>query len=197
MRQVASVLLLPVLLMGVTACQSSEGELEKRTSPAGVDATALNAHGDGATERDGTPKNGTRKNGAAVGWVGDTADLGGRTFGEHLQISLRGFVDPAISTRATVRPHRGKRWVGADVSLANVGGRAYASPLTTARVVDSRGTAYRAVAAGDITTGSPLKPKALSAGEQMQGWLVFEVPDNARIVRLDCTVGASSRSWHL
>ncbi|MFI1398402.1 DUF4352 domain-containing protein [Streptomyces sp. NPDC020681] len=194
MRQVASALLLSALAMGVTACQSGAGVPAERT-PRPPHASA----GDGKAVDGGgiTAGDGKVVDGAAVSLVGDAVDLGGRTFGEHLRISVRGYVDPAIGIRAAQRPGPGKRRIGVDVALVNVGGKTYDASGGKAWVVDENGRRYPAVRTGEITTGFPLKWNALTVGEQSEGWLVFEVPENARIVRLHSTIGNTSLNWQL
>jgi hypothetical protein len=168
--------LLPALLLGLTACQSTTARPEPVPGPHGTARAAT----------------------AAPAGFGDTADIGGTRFGEHLRITLHGFVDPAVAVGPTPRPAAGHRWVGVEVSLANIGGTAHGSPLTEAWVVDDRGRRHPAVRSGEITTGIPLaSDAALPVGEHSVGWLVFEMPFGARAVRLHCTVGAEERGWHL
>ncbi|MEU0086525.1 DUF4352 domain-containing protein [Streptomyces sp. NPDC006274] len=167
--------LLPVLLLGLTACQSTTAGPEPVPGP-----------------------HGTARAAAAPAGFGDAADIGGARFGEHLRITPHGLVDPAVAVEATSRPAAGHRWVGVEVTLANIGGAAHASPLTEAWVVDDRGRRYPAVSAGEITTGLPLAvDEALPVGEHRAGWLAFELPYDTRAVRLHCTVGADERSWRL
>jgi hypothetical protein len=166
--------LVPALLVGLTACQSTGGP--------------------GARPAPGASATGAR---AAATGIGDTADVGGARFGEHLRVTLRGFVDPAVATGAAPRPAVGHRWVGVELSLANIGGTAYESPLGRAWVVDDRGRRHPAVRSGELTTGFPLKVRTLPVGEHAEGWLVFEVPFGSRAVGLDCTVGGERRSWRL
>ncbi|QIP84908.1 DUF4352 domain-containing protein [Streptomyces sp. Tu 2975] len=165
--------LVPALLVGLTACQSTGG------------AGARPAAGPSAGAR------------AAAAGIGDTADVGGARFGEHLRVSARGFVDPAVAIGKTPRPAAGHRWVGVEIGLANVGGTPHGSPLGRTWVVDDRGKRHPAVRSGELTTGVPLKVRTLTVGEHADGWLVFEVPFGSRAVRLDCTVGGERHSWRL
>lgn len=174
MRHMATALL-PALLLGLTACQSTTAGPEPASGPHGRARPAA----------------------AVPTGVGDTADIGGARFGEHLRITLHGFVDPAVAVRSTPRPATGHRWFGVEVTLANVGGTAHRSPLTEAWVVDDRGRRHPAVRSGEITTGSPLATTALPVGEESTGWLVFDVPFGSRAVRLHCTAGSAERSWRL
>ncbi|MEU0375175.1 DUF4352 domain-containing protein [Streptomyces sp. NPDC006283] len=165
--------LVPALLLSLTACQSSTAGPEPAPRTNGKAAAAVPAG------------------------VGDTADVGGSRFGEHLRISLRGFVDPAVPTKAARRPAAGHRWVGVNLRLVNVGGAAYEAPLTKAWIVDEHGRKHPAVTSGEVTTGFPLSGKSLQVGDDSEGWLAFEVPYGSRAVRLHCTVGSQERNWQL
>ncbi|MER5767668.1 DUF4352 domain-containing protein [Streptomyces sp. NPDC001985] len=133
----------------------------------------------------------------APAWFGDSVDLTGRGFGEHLRVSVLGQVDPAVATRAAEGPGSGKRWFGADVSLLNIGGRPYDTTGARAWAVDETGKRYSPVTTGRLTTGAPLTWNTLAVGEQKQGWLVFEVPERSRIVRLHTALGNHTSVWQL
>ncbi|MER7665149.1 MULTISPECIES: DUF4352 domain-containing protein [unclassified Streptomyces] len=192
MRQVVSALLLSTLAMGATACQSASDGGRTPPSPAAAEAMPPDAKASGAG-RTGARGPGTR--GPAL--IGDTVDLGGRAFGEHLRVSVLGYVDPARSVRAAHRPAAGRRWVGVDLSAVNVGGTSYDARITKAWVTDEKGRRHPAVGTGEITTGFPAAWNTLAAGEHAEGWLVFEVPENARIRRFHSTVGDSPLTWQL
>lgn len=119
--------LLPVLLFGVTACQSAaeRGALAPAAGPA-----VLVDDGAPGGKAPGRP-------GAKDARVGGTARLHGSQFGRHLQVALGAFVDPAISVDKNFAPPAGKRWVAASMSFVNVGvprtGRSDACGRTTAR----------------------------------------------------------------
>ncbi|MCM2389199.1 DUF4352 domain-containing protein [Streptomyces albipurpureus] len=186
-RHITSALLLTALVMGTaTACRSVLDDGDGQSPHTGRTSAA---------ERAVTDQRGRR----AVSWVGDSVDIDGRAFGEHLRVSVLGFVDPAIATRAAAqRPTGGNRRLGVDVTLANVGGKPYDASRAKAWVVDDQGKSYpAAVATERITTGLPLKWNTLAAGEQSQGWLVFEVPESAVILRLHCTLGSTTMAWQL
>ncbi|MGW6458400.1 DUF4352 domain-containing protein [Streptomyces sp. NPDC055078] len=192
MRHVGSALLLAALVMGVTACQSPPGA-QSPQQPRAAERTAADRAEGGQDRSDRKPG----KPGSSTSWVGDSADLGGRGFGEHLRISVRGQVDPAIGIRAADAPDTGNRRLGVDVALVNVGGRPYDASRADIWVTDAGGGRYPAVRTGTLTTGFPLEWNTLPVGEQKQGWLVFEVPQDARIVRFHCRVGKTALSWQL
>ncbi|MEV6395124.1 DUF4352 domain-containing protein [Streptomyces sp. NPDC051907] len=201
MRQAASVLLLPALLVGGTACQSTHSGPAEEKPSAGVESAGPKGSGrtgkdSAATGHDG-PQRAATSGRASTAWLGDSADLRGKRLGEHLQMSVQAYVDPALSVKKKLRPQSGKRWMGVEMAVANVGGKPFDASSGKMWAVDGKGKRYPSIKAGEITTGFPLKLNALPVGEDTHGWVVFEVPENARIVRLDSTVGTDSRSWHL
>ncbi|MFF0446831.1 DUF4352 domain-containing protein [Streptomyces sp. NPDC004609] len=185
MRHLASALLLSVLAMAATGCQGSDAS-------AGTDPRAVGAPAAAVDEK---PRSGE------TAWIGDTADFGGRAFGRRLRISVRSAVDPAIAIRPATSsrsvPAAGKRRIGVEVALVNVGGKPHDASGGKAWVSDGKGNRHPAVESGAITTGLPLKWNTLAVGEQVQGWLVFEVPESADIVKFHCTLGNSSVTWQL
>jgi hypothetical protein len=194
MRQLPAVLLLSALALGLTACQSEAGDPRPaagRGEAAGPAAVAARPAATGA----GNPAN------PRPALLGDTADLGGRSFGEHLRLSVRGFVDPAIavakSGKARPVPPEGKRWVGVETALVNVGGRAYDAAGARAEVVDRDGKRHPAVRSGELTTGFPLEWKRIGPGEEAAGWLVFAVPRDAVVTGFRATLGKSAVDWRL
>ncbi|MET9698177.1 hypothetical protein ABZY31_14805 [Streptomyces sp. NPDC006529] len=184
MRHSAPVLalLLPFLLFGSTACQSApEGAA---LAPAAAPAVPVDDGAPGGGEED-APAPGAPAGGPAVkdARVGDPVRVRGRQVGRHLQAVLNAFVDPAVGVDAAFAPAAGKRWVGAGMSFVNVGGATYGA-LGRVWAYDSAGQRYPSVRAGELTTGKPLVFDSLSVGDRAEGWVVFEIPENARIVRL-------------
>ncbi|MFD7030591.1 hypothetical protein ACFWAR_21405 [Streptomyces sp. NPDC059917] len=186
MRQSAPVLalaLLPLLLFGSTACQSAhEGAA---LAPAAAPAVPVDDGAPGGADEDAAAPAPGAPAGAAVkdARVGDPVRVRGQQVGRHLQAVLTAYVDPAVSVDATFAPAAGKRWVGAGMSFVNVGGATYGA-LGRMWAYDSAGQRYPAVKTGELTTGKPLVFESLSVGGRAEGWVVFEIPENARIVRL-------------
>ncbi|MGW4029948.1 DUF4352 domain-containing protein [Streptomyces sp. NPDC004838] len=187
MRHMASALLLSALALGTTACQSAADAFGGRSAPRAAEASRAVLDHKGSAEE--------------PAWVGDTVELDGRTFGEHLRVSVRSSVDPAVALRpakgTAPRPRAGTRWFGVDVTVVNVGGRTFDAGGTRTWVADEKGKRYPAVKSGEITTGLALEWNSLAVGDPVQGWLVFEVPENTRIVRFHSSLGKATATWQL
>ncbi|WP_327283834.1 MULTISPECIES: hypothetical protein [unclassified Streptomyces] len=183
MRQSASVLaaaLLPLLLLGATACSGApEGAA---LAPAAAPAVPVDDGVPGAGE-DPDPAPGADLAASKDAHVGDSVRVRGRQVGRHLQAVLNAYVDPAVSVEKNYAPPAGKRWVAASMSFVNVGGDSYGA-LGRMWAYDSAGGRHPVVPTGELTTGKPLVFDSLAVGERAEGWVVFEIPEKARIVRL-------------
>ncbi|MFE6845913.1 hypothetical protein [Streptomyces sp. NPDC057686] len=195
MRQSASVLaaaLLPFLLFGATACSGApEGAA---LAPAAAPAVPVDDGAPGAEEDPAAAAPGAVPAAAKDAHVGDSVRVHGRQVGRHLQAVLTAYVDPAVSVEKNYAPPAGKRWVAASMSFVNVGGASYGA-LGSMWAYDSAGGRHPVVPTGELTTGKPLVFDSLAVGERAEGWVVFEIPEKARIVRLqyqDANVQANS-----
>ncbi|MCX5377862.1 hypothetical protein [Streptomyces sp. NBC_00091] len=185
MRQSASVLaaatLLPVLLLTATACQSApEGAA---LAPAAVPAVPVDDGAPGTDEEPAAPDRAAGTGAAKDAHVGDSVRVQGHEVGRHLQVVLGAYVDPAVSVEPNYGPPAGKRWVAASMSFVNVGGASYGA-LGRMWAYDGAGKRHPVVRTGELTTGKPLVFDSLAVGERAEGWVVFEIPENQRIVRL-------------
>ncbi|MFE2140957.1 DUF4352 domain-containing protein [Streptomyces sp. NPDC059456] len=181
MRQSASVLaaaLLPFLLLGATACSGApEGAA---LAPAAAPAVPVDDGVPGAGEE---PAPGADRAASKDAHVGDSVRVRGRQVGRHLQVVLNAYVDPAVSVEKNYAPPAGKRWVAASMSFVNVGGASYGA-LGSMWAYDGAGGRFPVVPTGELTTGKPLVFDSLAVGERAEGWVVFEIPEKTRIVRL-------------
>lgn len=126
--------------------------------------------------------------------MGEAVRVHGRQVGRHLEAVLSAYVDPAVSVEKNFAPPAGKRWVAASMSFVNVGGASYGA-LGRMWAHDSAGRRHPVVPTGELTTGKPLVFDSLEVGERAEGWVVFEIPENARIERLqyqDANIQANS-----
>ncbi|WP_406183234.1 hypothetical protein [Streptomyces sp. NBC_01006] len=195
MRQSASVLaaaLLPLLLFGATACSGApEGAA---LAPAAAPAVPVDDGAPGAAEDPAAGAPGAAPAASKDAHVGDSVRVRGRQVGRHLQAVLNAYVDPAVSVEKDYAPPAGKRWVAASMSFVNVGGDSYGD-LGQMWAYDSAGGRHGVVPTGELTTGKPLVFDSLAVGQRAEGWVVFEIPEKARIVRLryqDANVQANS-----
>ncbi|MFD7260290.1 hypothetical protein [Streptomyces sp. NPDC059874] len=176
--------LLPLLLLGATACDSAPERAA--LAPAAAPAVPVDDGAPGAAA--------PARTGAKDAHVGDSVRVHGRQVGRHLQVVLGAYVDPAISVEKNFAPAPGKRWVAASMSFVNVGGDSYGA-LGRMWAHDSAGGRHGVVPTGELTTGKPLVFDSLAVGERVEGWVVFEIPENARIDRLqyqDTNIRANS-----
>ncbi|MER7462912.1 hypothetical protein [Streptomyces sp. NPDC097981] len=184
MRQSASVLaaaLLPFLLFGATACSGTpEGAA---LAPAAAPAVPVDDGAPGAVGGPAAAAPGVVRAASKDAHVGDSVRVHGRQVGRHLQAVLNAYVDPAVSVEEDYVPPAGKRWVAASMSFVNIGGDSY-GPLGRMWAYDTAGGRHPVVPSGELTTGKPLVFDSLAVGKQADGWVVFEVPEKVRIVRL-------------
>ncbi|MFD4914480.1 hypothetical protein ACFWNR_14795 [Streptomyces virginiae] len=166
--------LLPLLLFGATACASAPES--DALAPGAAPAVLVDDGAPGVAEAPARP---AVKN----AHVGGVARVHGKQVGRHLQVELGAFVDPAISVDKNFAPPAGKRWVAASMSFVNVGGASYGA-LGRMWAHDSAGQRHPVVKTGELTTGKPILFDSLEVGERAEGWVVFEIPESARIVRL-------------
>lgn len=173
--------LLPLLLFGAAACSGApEGAA---LAPAAVPAVPVDDGAPGVGDDPAAERDGVARAASKDAHVGDSVRVRGREVGRHLQVVLGAYVDPAVSVEKNFAPAAGKRWVAASMSFVNVGGASYGA-LGRMWALDGAGQRHPVVPTGELTTGKPLVFDSLSVGERAEGWVVFEIPENARIVRL-------------
>lgn len=183
MRQsaLATAALLPLLLFGATACSGApEGAA---LAPAAVPAVPVDDGAPGVGDDPSAEREGVARAASKDAHVGDSVRVRGKEVGRHLQVVLAAYVDPAVSVEKNFAPPAGKRWVAASMSFVNVGGASYGA-LGRMWALDGAGQRHPVVPTGELTTGKPLVFDSLAVGERAEGWVVFEIPENARIVRL-------------
>ncbi|WP_328970015.1 hypothetical protein [Streptomyces sp. NBC_00239] len=193
-----SLTLLPLLLLGATGCQSApEGAAGAPAVapavPAQDDRAAVDEGERQPPAPDAPPAKAAR--------VGEPVRVHGRGVGRHLQAVLDAFVDPAVSVDKGFTPAKGTRWVGADMSFVNVGGASYGA-LGRMWAIDGEGRRHPSLQTGRLSTGAPIAFESLEVGERVEGWVVFEIPENVRIVQLqyrDANMLPNSREgyWHI
>lgn len=124
-----------------------------------------------------------------VAKVGDTLTLEGFEEGSKLDVTVVKVADPAKSADEFMQPASGKRFVGVQFQLVNTGEAAYSdSPSNGAQVADSEGQQFAATF-GDITAGPSMASSLkLKPGAKGLGWIVFEVPEAAKVDTVQFTM---------
>ncbi|HVT20879.1 MAG TPA: DUF4352 domain-containing protein [Mycobacteriales bacterium] len=148
-----------------------------------VSVPPLSTGGDGAT----APSPAHAAPGRATPRSGRTLSLNGTSPGERIRVSFTRWVNDATSKDALFGPGNGKRYVAAQFRITNTGSVVYVdSPSNGARVIDSRGKAYRTTfLVGSLRQGKVFDAAvSLRTGRSAVGYLVFEVPKRARIARV-------------
>lgn len=111
--------------------------------------------------------------------------IGDRTLAGGALVAVRRVVDPFDSTDPVITAPAGRRWVAADLEVTNLTTQVQDlradRQLTVRDVTDRR---YRAVATAE---GLPSLDGPLAPGETRRGTVVFEVPEDARDLRLAYT----------
>ncbi|MET9464735.1 DUF4352 domain-containing protein [Streptomyces sp. NPDC006544] len=177
----AAAALLPLLLFGATACSGApEGAA---LAPAAAPAVPVDDGAPGAGDDPVAEEGGAARAASKDAHVGDSVRVKGKEVGRHLQVVLNAYVDPAVSVEKNFAPAAGKRWVAASMSFVNVGGASYGA-LGRMWALDGAGQRHAVVPTGELTTGKPIVFDSLAVGERAEGWVVFEIPENTRIVRL-------------
>lgn len=159
-------------LLALTACGT--GETVNTTPKAAPSTTAKTAP---ATRASATPAE------KKTAGVGDTLTLKGFEDGEQLDVTLKQWLPTAKGADEFSTPSAGKRWAAAQFELLNTGSAVYSdSPQNGAQVADAQGQRFTSWF-GEIAAGPQMAADvSLPKGEKALGWVVFEVPKNAKII---------------
>ncbi|CAL9366181.1 DUF4352 domain-containing protein [Streptomyces sp. enrichment culture] len=164
----------------LTACETGNTVVDKPKSSA--------ADEDEGSAK-GSSKEKKKENAPDIAEVGDTLTLRGMENGSQLDVTVVKVADPAKSADQFMEPDAGKRWVGVQFKLVNTGEAAYSdSPSNGAQVADSEGQQFDTTF-GDITAGPTMASSVkLKPGAQGLGWVVFEVPEAAKLATVQFTM---------
>ncbi|MFF4369642.1 DUF4352 domain-containing protein [Streptomyces sp. NPDC001594] len=130
-----------------------------------------------------------------VAAVGDTVTLKGNGDGEQLAVTIKKWADPAQSADDFMKPQDGKRWVAAQFELVNTGTAVYNdSPSNGTQVADAEGQQFHTTF-GEITAGPAMTSAAkASPGGKVLGWIVYEVPKDSKIVKVQFAMNSGFAS---
>lgn len=117
--------------------------------------------------------------------VGGAITLEGRDPGLKMTVTVNQLVNPAAPAQDFMKPKSGNKFVAVQVTLANVGQAVYSdSPTNGAMLIDGEGQQYRATIY-DVREGQSFGGSAtINAGDSRKGMIVFEVPESAKLVKI-------------
>lgn len=133
---------------------------------------------------------------ASEAGVGHTINLTGLQAGEQMAVTLVKVADPAQPTTEFDTPQTGKRLVGIQLKLTNIGTEVYKdSPDTSATLVDTGGQRFNSTLVSEITAGPVFPgPVTITAGDSAVGFVVFEIPTRSAAASLQFALDSGSSS---
>ncbi|MGW5971726.1 DUF4352 domain-containing protein [Streptomyces sp. NPDC055186] len=175
--RIAAAVAATVGALTLTACDTGSAVVDKPKDNAAAQADSGK---DTAKEKSAAPE---------VAKVGDTLALEGFEKGSKLDVTVVKVADPAKSANEFMEPGDGQRFVGVQFQLVNTGKVAYSdSPSIGAKVADTEGQQFDATF-GDITAGPSMASNLrLKPGAKGLGWIVFEVPEAAKVDTVQFTM---------
>ncbi|MBL3669678.1 DUF4352 domain-containing protein [Streptomyces sp. M2CJ-2] len=179
--RIAAAVAAAVGALTLTACDTGSTVVDKPKDNAAAPAdSGKDAAKEKSKEKSEAPE---------VAKVGDTLTLEGFEEGSKLDVTVVKVADPAKSADEFMEPASGKRFVGVQFQLVNTGEAAYSdSPSNGAQVADSEGQQFDATF-GDITAGPSMASSLkLKPGAKGLGWIVFEVPEAAKVDTVQFTM---------
>ncbi|UGQ10450.1 DUF4352 domain-containing protein [Yinghuangia sp. ASG 101] len=185
-RSIAGVAVVVTLTATLVACGGSDGGSDNvgPTGPTKDVGSSSTAASDGTESPDATA--GSTQ--ALVGKLGDTLRLAGMEGSLNgpgtveADFTLERFENDATSTIGVLEPAAENRLVAAEFTIVETGTGTYQdSGYAGATVFDANGTEYQGKP-GIVTAGKSLGPNMIvKPGERVTGWIVFEVPKDAKI----------------
>ncbi|MDH6136384.1 hypothetical protein P3T37_005809 [Kitasatospora sp. MAA4] len=124
-----------------------------------------------------------------VAKVGDTIALKGQESGSSADVTVVKVVDNAQSSDDYSKPADGKRWIAIQFRIKDTGTAAYSdAPENGTTVLDDQGQSYNSVVA-DTTAGQSFAvPANIAAGDSALGFITFEVPQAAKLDKVQFTL---------
>lgn len=131
------------------------------------------------------PKQEQPKQESSTATVGGSITLEGTDPGLKMTVTLTKVVNPATPAEDFMKPKTGNKFVALEITLANAGQAVYSdSPTNGAMLIDGEGQQYRTtlfnVREGQSFGGSA----TINTGDSRKGVLVFEVPESAKLAKL-------------
>jgi len=132
--------------------------------------------------------------------VGSTITLTGNDPGEKMDVTVTKVISHAQPADQFSSPDPGKRFYAVQFRLANTGSAAYSdSPSNGAAVVDVDGQSYQSTLYDVAGCQSFPGTENIAAGDTGLGCVVFQVPDGAKITKVQFTLnsgfGPATGQW--
>ncbi|MFI0901440.1 DUF4352 domain-containing protein [Streptomyces sp. NPDC020983] len=191
-RSIASAASAVVLAAALVACGGSDGDNAKASPTKGTGSSSSAQPGGGQTQE---PPASTPDSAG----LGDTLSLEGRpglgsssTGTVTADITLDQYEDHAQPKFQSFEAGPGKRLVAAKFTIVSTGDSTYGDTGNMgAKVVDSTGSVY-AAKPGIPTVGDSLDlVLSLRPGEEVTGWVIFDVPQSAKITAVEYEMNAA------
>lgn len=117
--------------------------------------------------------------------VGGSITLQGTDPGLAVKVTVVKVVNPATPAQDFMKPKSGNKFVALEVTLENVGQAVYSdAPTNGAMLIDGEGQQFRSTLY-DVREGQSLNGTAtINVGDSRKGVIVFEVPESAKLVKL-------------
>ncbi|MGW7693541.1 DUF4352 domain-containing protein [Streptomyces asiaticus] len=192
-RAIAAAAAVVTLTATLVACGGSDGDGDKAGPTKNTGSSSAAEPGGGQT-----PDAVASSAGPPVGKLGDTLSLEGLANNLDTKGTVRGditlkkYVDRAQAAVDYFKAPAGKRLVATEFTIVSTGtGTMHDSGYSGAKVVDSTGQGYIGKP-GSPTVGESLDLSLiLQPGERAGGWVIFEVPENAKITAVTYQIDAT------
>jgi hypothetical protein len=153
------------------------------------------------TTAGGTAAAGSPSAAAAPAKVGTAITLAGNSSGEQMRVTVVKVIPSGQPDSELDAAPSGDKYFAAQFELDDTGTAAYSdAPSNGAEVIDSSGQSYDASIADTVSGCMPFASSVnIASGESGLGCIVFEVPDSAKIVKvqftLDSGMGPQTGQW--
>lgn len=129
--------------------------------------------------------------------IGSVITLSGSDADLKVQVKVHKVIANGTPANDFVKPESGKRLYGIQLTLKNAGKSTYSdSPGNGAAVIDSEGQEYTASLFGEIAGAQNISSTTIAPGDLRKGFVIFEVPSKAKIVKLQMSLDSGFADHH-
>ncbi|NAS22516.1 DUF4352 domain-containing protein [Herbidospora sp. NEAU-GS84] len=137
---------------------------------------------DAATAPEEQPAGDASGDGPAA--IGSAITLQGLDSDVQVDAAVTQIFDPATSENDFIKPKAGARWVAVEMQLKNTGTAVYTdAPSIGLKLIDAEGQQYSQTF-GDVKEGEVFSSITANPGDTRKGVVLFEVPDGAKLAKL-------------